>query len=166
MNKFNKGDIVKRTDLTTNWLRASKGETIVKVIRKRSAGELIVVTLKGQHIGGFNFGWNPNYFELVEQLQVGDIVEVNKDVTIGQLAVNSWQGCQIYTLDFTKYANRNKQFKVLHVYKNTIILEDVDGNINPLAVKFVSRPVVIKEMTVAEISKLVGCDVKIVKEVK
>ena len=93
----------------------------------------------------------------------GDIVKINKDCTIGELNANHSNGCRESTFDFIEH----DQYHSTHTYKidkvcDKYVYEIGEYMVNAVCLKLVQTK--IREMTIAQISKELGYDVKIIKE--
>lgn len=100
----------------------------------------------------------------MEDFLVGDIVKIKKEITLHDLTKNSWNGCQMDTMEFLKYASFesfNTEFKVKEADEKYIKVEGRDEFIKNNIFELVRREP--KEMTVEEICEALGYEVKVVK---
>ena len=98
--------------------------------------------------------------------QVGDKVKVRLDCTLEDIFENHCHGCLENTMRFIK-SDRYAQHKVYTIIgvndKGDIYLDEESNKLNFQIFELVERKENIKEMTVEEISKELGYEVKIVK---
>ena len=100
----------------------------------------------------------------MEDFLVGDIVKIKKDITLDDLTQNSWNGCQISTMDFLKSASFNDfnaEYKIQRVGTNFIQVEGSKELVKEDIFELVRREP--KEMIVEEICEALGYEVKVVK---
>lgn len=118
----------------------------------------------------FTYGFTEEELELVERnIEVGDIVRIKKDITLGELPQNYWNGCQISTMDFLRQAcisDFEKEYEVITANSNYITIYDFGRPVNIKLFEVVKKKKKeeVKEMTIKEISEALGYEVKIVKE--
>lgn len=99
------------------------------------------------------------------KFKVGDIVKINKKISLKDLTKNYWNGCQLATMEFLKkasYEDFEEKYKVRGVRDGCVTVENFGSCVNEAVFVLVERKKV-KEMTVEEISKALGYEVKIVK---
>lgn len=98
------------------------------------------------------------------EFKVGDIVKINKYVTIYDLSNNFWNGCKDATLDFiSTFSNSKEVFVVkgVHNIDGDVILDKSYGRyINKKLFTLVERQE-FKEMTKEEIEKELGYRINI-----
>ena len=127
-----------------------------------------IVTVRNVYHNGISIKEDDNLYTwdfrcFVPVFEKGDIVEINTDCTIKDLNANDSNGCRNDTFSFIRESEYlpYKDFKIDFVtyFGNCKIGEYL---VNPICLKLVEnkKP---KEMTVAEISKALGYDVKIIK---
>ncbi len=88
-------------------------------------------------------------------------VKIKENINLKDLAENNWEGCRSDTLSFLdNYYGREKIFEVFAESRNYYIINGYLVN------KKCFEEVPIKEMTVEEISEVLGYEVKVVKERK
>lgn len=105
---------------------------------------------------------------LINDIEVGDIVKINKNITLGDLPKDHWNGCQYDTMDFLKdisYDNFDNEYEVTEVTETHIMVKGYPQVINRIVFELVRKKEV-KEMTIEQIIKELGYEVKIVKEEK
>ena len=100
-------------------------------------------------------------------------VKIKKDINLKDLQDKRWYGSRDWTLDFwKKYYGSNEVFSVkeydedLYEIKNNGVDKDYEDDEYILLPKVIFEEVKmpVKEMTVSEISDILGYEVKIVKE--
>lgn len=91
------------------------------------------------------------------KFKVGNIVEMDKQKTLGDLIANHWNGCKTDTLRYieNRYSGQSKVTKVID--DGTVELDyDLLVNVNIL------KPILEREMTKDEIEKELGYKIKII----
>lgn len=100
------------------------------------------------------------------EYEIGDIVKINKQATIGDFTKNCWNGCQTDTLDFLReYGAEDKTFRVVRIDDGCLDIKEIGSNyVNELVNINILKKMQVKEMTIHEIEKELGYPIKIIRE--
>jgi hypothetical protein len=113
------------------------------------------------------WNWAKEMFEETT-IEAGDKVRIRKGCTIGEFTANKWNRAHKDTLSFfNQYGKETERlFDVKRVSdRGNIVIEDEEGTelfVNYNVLELVEKKTV-KEMTLEEISKALGYEVKIVR---
>lgn len=95
----------------------------------------------------------------LDEIKVGDLVEINEYSTIDDFTKNHWNGCKNTTLDFiSNFAGEGVTFTVTEKHYDYLMLKETSEPININIFKKVD----IKKMTKEEIEKKLGYKIKII----
>lgn len=172
-NKFKVGDLVKGKE-NNGYGITDEDMTKGRIIGIENNDELciqIIEHVDKNYIGRIFKELEYERFELIPQnFEVGDKVKIRGDVTLDEIKANDFNGCQINTMEFLSkqssvfYDHFGKEFKIEDIDRNALKLKGMDKYINEVIFEIVEKhkeeP---KEMTVEEISKALGYEIKVVK---
>ena len=104
----------------------------------------------------------------MNNLKIGDKVRIKTSVTLEDIKANHFNGCQLDTMIFlveqSSFGNDfDNTFEIVKVTNQYVKLKNVIGLLNKIIFEKIEKTEKIKEMTVEEISKALGYEVKVVK---
>ena len=168
--RFNAGDRV----IVKMGLEGGKsyGDVYLNAEMKHLAGKILTIKSTTHYcvphykVEENNWTWSDEMLEGVAKIEAGDKVAIRKDCTIAELSTNSWNKAFKDTLSFLAEYGKDVQkvFTVKSVSDrgNIVIEDDFNENlyVNYNLLELVEKKVV-KEMTVEEVCKELGYEVKI-----